>query len=366
MRESTETLLRRLFPPDTFAAMHFVAGGEKGRTCNAIGAAALVDDQIPNIIDACECGVVAVLFDLCGSYPWSVCNPEELPAASVRLETWAATCDYLLSALRLGGPLAAPGVRAPCGPAPAAELQLGGPQALGLPQLAMPQLPSSWSAKPVLADADRGQAPAPADVAAGVAVPAPSAPWPSGALGADSRGAGPPAGASGRLQTPLLPPSWSAGPAEAKAEGPFMRRPPPPLRPEGLEPEGGPRPLQPEGLEPQGGPRLLRPEGLENEGGLRPLRPEGLGLEGWPRPLRSEGLEPEAVEPWPTSPLGVPTPLATPSSGQGPPAIQRRSSWAETLQLGPPPTPPAAPGPMFGISTANQAPEDPAANCTVA
>merc|ERR1719160_728297 len=98
MRESTEALLAKLFPPDTFAAAHFVGPGEKGVTCNQIGARALVDDQLPNCVDACQCGVVSVLFDFCGSYPWSK-NVTELPARCKRIETWAETCNFLLLAL---------------------------------------------------------------------------------------------------------------------------------------------------------------------------------------------------------------------------------------------------------------------------
>jgi len=103
MRESTEALLGRLFPPDTFSAAHFVGPGEKGRTCNAIRALALVDDQIPNITDAHACGVVAVLFNFSGTYPWSCCGPDELPPGVMCLESWAATSDYLLSAFGLNG-----------------------------------------------------------------------------------------------------------------------------------------------------------------------------------------------------------------------------------------------------------------------
>lgn len=45
MRASTELLLDRLFRPGTFAAKHFVPGGEKGRVCRAINAVVLIDDQ---------------------------------------------------------------------------------------------------------------------------------------------------------------------------------------------------------------------------------------------------------------------------------------------------------------------------------
>lgn len=95
MRQSTEALLAKLFPPDTFAAYHFVGPGEKGRTCVSIGARALVDDQFPNCVDACGCGVTCILFDYCGSYPWSQ-NLPEMPPNCKRCETWAETCTFLL------------------------------------------------------------------------------------------------------------------------------------------------------------------------------------------------------------------------------------------------------------------------------
>jgi len=104
MRQSTEALLLKLFPPGTFAAAHFVEGGQKGAACNAINAVALIDDQVPNIIDVASCGVIAILFDLCGSYPWSRCVPEDLPPGAHRFETWGATCDFLFQVLGLPQP----------------------------------------------------------------------------------------------------------------------------------------------------------------------------------------------------------------------------------------------------------------------
>jgi hypothetical protein len=98
MRESTEALLGRLFPPGTFSAAHFVGPGMKGYTCNSIGACVLVDDQLPNCIDACACGVLCVLFDFCGSYIWSQ-NIAEVPYGCQRIETWSDTCNYLLEKL---------------------------------------------------------------------------------------------------------------------------------------------------------------------------------------------------------------------------------------------------------------------------
>lgn len=98
MRESTMTLLNQLFPPDTFSDAHFVGGGGKGHACLAIGACALVDDQLPNCIDCSQCGLITVLFDFCGSYPWSK-GVTELPPGCKRIETWAETCNFLLLAL---------------------------------------------------------------------------------------------------------------------------------------------------------------------------------------------------------------------------------------------------------------------------
>eukprot|EP00747_Dinoflagellata_sp_TGD_P062255 gnl/TRDRNA2_/TRDRNA2_152917_c1_seq1.p1 gnl/TRDRNA2_/TRDRNA2_152917_c1~~gnl/TRDRNA2_/TRDRNA2_152917_c1_seq1.p1 ORF type:complete len:709 (+),score=49.89 gnl/TRDRNA2_/TRDRNA2_152917_c1_seq1:62-2188(+) len=103
MRRSTELLLLKIFPPDTFAAAHFVSGGQKGITCQSINAQALVDDQLPNVLDAASCGITAVLFDLYGSYPWGRCRTEDLPPGVTRLETWAAVCEFLLCLVRTGG-----------------------------------------------------------------------------------------------------------------------------------------------------------------------------------------------------------------------------------------------------------------------
>eukprot|EP00930_Biecheleria_cincta_P022217 TRINITY_DN16260_c0_g1_i5.p1 TRINITY_DN16260_c0_g1~~TRINITY_DN16260_c0_g1_i5.p1 ORF type:complete len:703 (-),score=88.23 TRINITY_DN16260_c0_g1_i5:51-2159(-) len=104
MRQSTEALLHKLFPPGTFTAYHFVNASEKGRTCRARGAVALIDDQIPNVICASNCGVLGLLFDLFGSYSWSMCDPEYLPAGVHRLQTWQATSDFLIENFKLPNP----------------------------------------------------------------------------------------------------------------------------------------------------------------------------------------------------------------------------------------------------------------------
>eukprot|EP00929_Paragymnodinium_shiwhaense_P030276 TRINITY_DN17184_c0_g1_i1.p1 TRINITY_DN17184_c0_g1~~TRINITY_DN17184_c0_g1_i1.p1 ORF type:complete len:821 (-),score=130.48 TRINITY_DN17184_c0_g1_i1:116-2578(-) len=101
MRESTEALLLKLYPGGTFSAAHFVSGGQKGVTCNAIGARALVDDQIPNVIDSDQCGVVSVLFNFEGEYPWCNCEPQDLPPAVRMCTNWEDTCDFLFAQLGL-------------------------------------------------------------------------------------------------------------------------------------------------------------------------------------------------------------------------------------------------------------------------
>jgi len=104
MRECTEAMLLRLFPAGTFSAAHFVSSGEKGRKCNEIRACAIVDDQLPNILDTSSFGVFAVLFDYAGSYPWlKEIGPGDLPTGAVKLESWERTCDVLLQRFGLSG-----------------------------------------------------------------------------------------------------------------------------------------------------------------------------------------------------------------------------------------------------------------------
>ncbi|CAK0890838.1 unnamed protein product [Prorocentrum cordatum] len=99
MRESTQALLEGLFGADVFSAMHFIGPGEKGLTCRNIGAAALVDDQLHNVVDATNHGVQCVLFDLKGGYPWGA-RPEDVPPGVQRMENWSSTCLFLLSVVR--------------------------------------------------------------------------------------------------------------------------------------------------------------------------------------------------------------------------------------------------------------------------
>jgi len=101
MRESTEILLGRLYPPGIFADMHFVGAGEKGLKCQAIGASALVDDQIPNIVDATTAGVLGLLLDVDGLYPWSQCEEGYLPDGALRFTSWNAVCAALFASLPL-------------------------------------------------------------------------------------------------------------------------------------------------------------------------------------------------------------------------------------------------------------------------
>jgi len=96
MRASTQALLEGLYGADVFSAMHFIGPGEKGLTCRNIGAVALVDDQLHNVVDAHSHGVQCVLFDLRGGYPWGA-RPEDVPPGVQRMENWSSTCLFLLS-----------------------------------------------------------------------------------------------------------------------------------------------------------------------------------------------------------------------------------------------------------------------------
>lgn len=99
MRASTQALLEGLYGADVFSAMHFIGPGEKGLTCRNIGAVALVDDQLHNVVDAHSHGVQCVLFDLRGGYPWGA-RPEDVPPGVQRMENWSSTCLFLLSVVK--------------------------------------------------------------------------------------------------------------------------------------------------------------------------------------------------------------------------------------------------------------------------
>lgn len=101
MRQSTEALLMKLFPKGSFSAAHFTGPGEKGIACNLINAKALVDDQLPNCVDAANVGVTCILFDYLGGYRWSK-TPQDLPPCVHRIDTWEEACDFLLKRL-VGG-----------------------------------------------------------------------------------------------------------------------------------------------------------------------------------------------------------------------------------------------------------------------
>lgn len=92
MRATTERLLRRLLPADTFAAVHHVQPGQKGRVCSQLGAQVLIDDQIPNAKDAATSGVSAILFDYQGEYWWTHTGGE-LPTGVTRFQSWNAVVD---------------------------------------------------------------------------------------------------------------------------------------------------------------------------------------------------------------------------------------------------------------------------------
>ncbi|CAK0843914.1 unnamed protein product, partial [Prorocentrum cordatum] len=165
----------------------------QGLTCNAIRALALVDDQIPNALDACQCGVVSVLFDLDGSYPWSVCDPEELPREVRRLESWADTCEFLLAELRLGQTLRAPARPNRTGTRDTAALAVGA-------------RPPAWAAAAWAAGGPGSGAP-----------PAEQAPWALGGAGAGGLQRSPPEEGAGRQRGDLV--RWDTPPSTAPMFG---------------------------------------------------------------------------------------------------------------------------------------------------
>lgn len=101
LRTSTERLLKRLLPEDTFAAVHHVDSGEKGAVCNQLGATTLIDDQLSNIYDAAASGVSALLFDYEGEYWWTHTDAA-LPPGVDRVRSWSAVVDRVLEILSLG------------------------------------------------------------------------------------------------------------------------------------------------------------------------------------------------------------------------------------------------------------------------
>lgn len=100
VREATKTSLKGLFPPSTFEDVHFVDACDKGRVCRSIGALALVDDQVQNAMNAAKFGVVTVLFDFRGGYPWAKSESGEFPSGVTVVESWPAACECLIKSLR--------------------------------------------------------------------------------------------------------------------------------------------------------------------------------------------------------------------------------------------------------------------------
>lgn len=86
MRATTERLLQRLLPADTFAAVYHVQPGEKGTVCSRLGAQVLIDDQ--------------------GEYWWN--RTGQLPAGVTRVQSWTAVVDRVLEILALNSCIRAP------------------------------------------------------------------------------------------------------------------------------------------------------------------------------------------------------------------------------------------------------------------
>eukprot|EP00439_Symbiodinium_sp_Y106_P084335 s25_g25.t1 len=97
-KASTERFLAQRFP-GLISGLHFTSsareGPSKGQLCSALGARALVDDQLPNVYDAVAHGVSAVVLDLQGSYAWN--HGGTLPDGATRARSWAEVLAFLTS-----------------------------------------------------------------------------------------------------------------------------------------------------------------------------------------------------------------------------------------------------------------------------
>jgi uncharacterized HAD superfamily protein len=94
-RKVTEQWLKHHFP-DMFRDVHFPReladpATPKPQICKQIGAVAIVDDHIDNLIGCAELGIKALLF---GSYPWS--KDWKLPEGVKRVNTWDEVLEELL------------------------------------------------------------------------------------------------------------------------------------------------------------------------------------------------------------------------------------------------------------------------------
>jgi 5'(3')-deoxyribonucleotidase len=67
--------------PDVYIPKHVI--------CKDIGAIALVDDHLSNVISCAENGIQGILF---GDYPWN--QAEHLPDGVIRCKDWSAVLEY--------------------------------------------------------------------------------------------------------------------------------------------------------------------------------------------------------------------------------------------------------------------------------
>eukprot|EP00913_Durusdinium_trenchii_P018489 g17371.t1 len=86
-KSSTERFLARCFPA--------LIRPSKGELCRQLGAVALVDDQLQNVMDAASHGVRCVVLDLQGQYVWN--HSTSLPNGAQRLYSWAETASFVMS-----------------------------------------------------------------------------------------------------------------------------------------------------------------------------------------------------------------------------------------------------------------------------
>ncbi|CAK9010820.1 unnamed protein product [Durusdinium trenchii] len=95
-KSSTERFLARCFPA-LISGLHFASasGPSKGELCRQLGAVALVDDQLQNVMDAASHGVRCVVLDLQGQYVWN--HSTSLPNGAQRLYSWAETASFVMS-----------------------------------------------------------------------------------------------------------------------------------------------------------------------------------------------------------------------------------------------------------------------------
>lgn len=78
-----------------FSRFHFTNEGSKTATCQQIGAVAIIDDAIHNVVDAAKVGIPGILFDK----PWNQCDDRELPGLVTRVYSWPQVVEEAMKLL---------------------------------------------------------------------------------------------------------------------------------------------------------------------------------------------------------------------------------------------------------------------------